>query len=42
MKNIIQRAILKKSFDNNVFFFEYYKMLTFRLKKNRITKNLYF
>ena len=35
MKMIIQRAILKKSFENNDFFFKYYKMLTFRSRKKK-------
>ena len=34
IKMIIQCAILKKSLENDDFFFEYYKMLTFHSKKN--------
>ena len=33
MKIIIQRAILKKSFENDGLLFEYYKMLIFRSRK---------
>ena len=35
MKMIIQRAILKKSFENDEFFFEYYKMLIFHSRKKK-------
>ena len=33
IKMIIQRAILKKSFENNDLFLKYYKMLTSRSRK---------
>ena len=35
IKMIIQRTILKKSFENNDLFFEYYKMLTSRSRKKK-------
>ena len=35
MKTIIQRAILKKSFENNDLLFKYYKILTFRSRKKK-------
>ena len=35
MKMIIQRATLKKSFENNDLFFKYYKMLTSHLRKKK-------
>ena len=39
MKIIIQRATLKKSLENNDFFFKYYKMLTFRSRKKKKNRN---
>ena len=39
MKIIIQRTILKKSFENNDLFFKYYKMLTFRSRKKKKKRN---
>ena len=35
IKMIIQRAILKKSLENNDLFFKYYKMLTSRSRKKK-------
>ena len=35
MKTIVQYTILKKSFENNDFLFEYYKMLISRLRKKK-------
>ena len=38
IKIIIRYTILKKSFENNDLFFEYYKMLTFRSRKKKKIK----
>ena len=39
MKMIIQCAILKKSFENNDLFFEYYKVLISRSRKKKRNRN---
>ena len=39
IKMIIQYTILKKSFENNDLFFEYYKMLTSHSKKKKKNRN---
>ena len=39
IKMIIQRAILKKSFENDDFLFKYYKMLIFHSRKKKENRN---